>query len=323
MKFIRTLLGDIDPDKLGITYSHEHIVCTPPYWKEKGDVDYLLDDVKKSLAEIKLFKNQGGDSIIDATVVDYGREVTAVAEISKASGVQVVGTTGFNKSFLWSAKIPGKKETFGAWIERSSINELCDYMVNEVESGLDGTDYKAGQIKFGTGYNSISALEIKTIKAAVLAHNITKAPVHAHLEAGTMALEQIEILKEEGFDLHNISFGHMDRNPDPYIHKKVAKTGAFICFDGLGKVKYHPDSLVIELIFSLVRNGFQKQILVSGDTARRSYYKSYTEALGLPFILKSWRPRLIEEANEQGFNGEELAKDIFINNPKNCFSFNK
>jgi phosphotriesterase-related protein len=321
MKFIRTLLGDIEPEKLGVTYSHEHIVCNPPYWKEKGDVDYLLDDVDKSLAEVKLFKNEGGESIIDATVIDYGREVGSVAEISKISGVNIVGTTGFNKSFLWSARMPGKNETFGAWIERSSINDLRDYMVNEIEGGLDGTEFKAGQIKFGTGYNSITSLEIKTIKAAVLAYKITSAPVHAHLEAGTMALEQIEILKDEGFDLHNISFGHMDRNPDPYIHKKVAQTGAFICFDGLGKVKYHPDSLVIDLIFSLVKNGFQKQILVSGDTARRSYYKSYSEAIGLPFILKSWRPRLIDESNQHGFDGEELVKDIFINNPKNCFSF--
>lgn len=321
MEYIRTLLGDIEPKKLGVTYSHEHIVCIPPYWKEKGDVDYLLDDVNKSLAEIKLFKNEGGESIIDATVIDYGREVASVAEISKVSGVNIVGTTGFNKSFLWSAKMPGKNETFGAWIENSSINDLRDYMVNEIEYGLDSTEFKAGQIKFGTGYNSITSLEIKTIKAAVQAHRITKAPVHAHLEAGTMAIEQIEILKAEGFDMHNISFGHMDRNPDPYIHKKVAQTGAFICFDGLGKVKYHPDSLVIDLIFSLVKNGFQKQILVSGDTARRSYYKSYSEAIGLPFILKSWRPRLIEESNQQGIDGEALVKDIFINNPKNCFSF--
>ncbi len=317
MGFIRTLLGDIEPEKLGVTYSHEHIVCNPPYWKEKGDVDYLLDDVNKSLTEVNLFKSAGGDSIIDATVIDYGRETKAVAEISKKSGVHIVGTTGFNKSFLWGAKIPGRSEIFSTWIERSSIEELRDYFINEIENGLDGTTYKAGQIKFGTGYNSITSLELKTIKAAILAHQITKAPVHAHLERGSMALEQCEILKEEGFDLQNISFGHMDLNPDPYIHKKVAQTGAYVCFDGIGKVKYHPDSLVIELILSLVKHGFQKQILASGDTARRSYYHSYSEARGLPYILKSWRPRLIEEANLRGYAGEDLAKDIFVNNPSN------
>ena len=35
MAFIRTLTGDIKPEELGFTYSHEHIICIPPYWKEE------------------------------------------------------------------------------------------------------------------------------------------------------------------------------------------------------------------------------------------------------------------------------------------------
>ena len=31
MPFIRTMLGDIKPEQLGFTYSHEHIVCRPRY----------------------------------------------------------------------------------------------------------------------------------------------------------------------------------------------------------------------------------------------------------------------------------------------------
>lgn len=35
---------------------------------------------------------------------------------------------------------------------------------------MQGTGVRAGQVKFGTGYNSISPLEIKTIRAACGAH---------------------------------------------------------------------------------------------------------------------------------------------------------
>ena len=45
MAYIRTVMGDISPDKLGITYSHEHIFCKPPYWKERNEEDFLLDDL--------------------------------------------------------------------------------------------------------------------------------------------------------------------------------------------------------------------------------------------------------------------------------------
>ncbi|MCK9911467.1 phosphotriesterase-related protein, partial [Microbacteriaceae bacterium K1510] len=82
-------------------------------------------------------------------------------------------------------------------------------------------------MKFGTGYNRITPLEEKTLRAVARAHHETKAPVHSHTEAGTMALEQIELLRSENVDLRNVSFGHMDRNPDPYYHEQVARTGAY------------------------------------------------------------------------------------------------
>ena len=33
--------------------------------------------------------------------------------------------------------------------------------------------------------------------------------------------------------------------------------------------------------------------------------------------------RLIEEAEEAGFDGKQLVEDIFINNPRECFTFKK
>ena len=86
-------------------------------------------------------------------------------------------------------------------------------------------------------------------------------------------------------------------------------------------MKYNPESVRIDCILQLAKDGFQKQILVSGDTARKSYYYSYTYALGLPYIIKGWVPRLIEEADAAGLDGEQLVEDIFINNPRECFTF--
>lgn len=323
MGFIRTMLGDIAPEDLGFTYSHEHIVCRPPHWAERGEQDLLLDDPAKSQNEVALFKAAGGRSIVDATAVDYGRDPGAVRDIAKATGVQIIGTAGFNKGFLWDAKMPGENRTFAEWIDSTSVDDLARFVIDEVEHGMNGTDVRGGQVKFGTGYNSISPLEVKTIRAVCRAHLATGAPMHAHTEAGTMALEQIRYLREEGVDLHNISFGHMDRNPDPWMHRKVAETGAYLCFDGIAKVKYNPESVRIKCILDLAKAGHQKQLLVSGDTARRSYYYSYTYAVGLPYIKNTWMPRLIEEANEAGLDGQQLADDIFINNPRECFTFKK
>lgn len=330
MGWIRTLHGDINSNQLGFTYSHEHIVCRPAYWLERGQDDLLLDDKNKSQMDVMDFKRHGGQSIVDATAVDYGRDVEAVQQISRETGIHIVGTAGFNKSFLWNAKIKeelktviGQYTTYHEWIDETDISKLAEFVIREVEEGLEGTIYKAGQVKFGTGYNRISPLEEKTLRAVARAHHETKAPVHSHTEVGTMALEQIELLRSENVDLQNVSFGHMDRNPDPYYHLQVARTGAFLCFDGIAKIKYAPESTRIACILELVRNGHEDQILVSGDTARKSYYKHYDYGLGLEYIISKWVPRFIYEADRVGLDGERLIKKFFVDNPARCFSFKK
>jgi 5-phospho-D-xylono-1,4-lactonase len=324
MSFVRTMLGDISPDDMGFTYSHEHIVCRPQHWVDHNQEDLLLDDPEKSKEDVLLFKNAGGRTIVDATAYDYGRDVPAVKKISEETGVQIIATAGLNKGILWDSHIPENPNlTYGQWIDQSSVEELTDFIVNEVTVGIQGTDVKGGQIKFGTSYNSITPLEIKTIRAAARAHHLTKAPIHSHTETGTMAFEQIQVLKEEGVNLEYVSFGHMDRNPDPYYHLKIADTGAFLSFDGIGKVKYGPESMRIACILELVKHGYQKQILISGDTARKSYYYSYKYGPGLAFIIEKWIPRFIDEADKAGFSGKQLVEDFFINNPKKCFTFKK
>lgn len=330
MSFIRTLRGDIEPKDLGFTYSHEHIVCRPAYWVEKQADDLLLDDKDKSKQDVADFKQHGGKSIVDATAVDYGRDVKAVKEISEELDIHIVGTAGFNKSFLWDASISdrlkpiiGDYKTYSEWIDAASINDLTDFVVREVEEGLEGTLYKAGQVKFGTGYNRITPLEEKTLRAVARAHLETKAPLHSHTEAGTMGLEQIILLQSEGIDLSHMSFGHMDRNPDPYYHEQVASTGAYLSFDGVAKIKYAPESTRIDCILELVKKGYEDQILVSGDTARKSYYKHYDYGLGLEYIIAKWVPRFIDDANRQGFDGRALVDKFFVENPARCFTFNK
>lgn len=56
MAIIRTLNGDISANQLGVTYSHDHIYCIPPYWAERQDDDLLLDDPQASERELSDFR---------------------------------------------------------------------------------------------------------------------------------------------------------------------------------------------------------------------------------------------------------------------------
>ncbi len=322
MLFVRTLGGDIEPADLGVTYCHDHIFCTPPMWREKGEDDLLLDDFDASLAEVAAFKAAGGQAIYDATAIDYGRDAAAVRRISGATGVHIIATAGFNKSIMWPAKIPGSSRTFEAWIGEMSVADIRDLVVGEVMNGIGDTGLRCGVAKFGTGYNTINAHEEKVAVGVLAAHKETGVPLHSHTEHGTMALEQLAIVRREGIDPSRLTIAHLDRNPDRWLHLKVAETGAFLSFDGITRVKYYPESVRTACILDLVRRGHADQIMIGGDIARRSMFANYGKGgLGMGYILNGWRPRFVEEAGEAGFDGLALLERFFVANPKRAFAF--
>ena len=322
MSFVRTLTGDIAPAELGVTYAHDHLYCVPPFWKEKGDVDLIIDDIEASIKDVELFKSAGGQSIYDATALDYGRDPVALRTISERTGIRIIATAGFNKAVLWSAKMRGQNTTFRDWIASKSRAELRDHVVKELTVGMDGTELKGGVAKFGTGYNTIGEDDEKVMRAVLDAHKETSAPLHSHTELGTLILEQLAIVKQEGVDPSRLTIAHVDRNPDPWVHRKAADTGCFLCFDGISRIKYHPECVLIDCILKLVAKGHEKQILIGGDIARRTMYKNYGEGgLGLAYILESWLPRFVDEADEAGFNGRALIKTFMVDNPQRAFAF--
>lgn len=190
----------------------------------------------------------------------------------------------------------------------------------DVVTGEDGI--RCGVVKFGTGYNTISPLEEKVMVGVLAAHKDTGAPVHSHTELGTMALEQLDIVRREGVDPTRLTIAHLDRNPDPWMIRKVADSGAFMSFDGITRVKYYPESVRSELIIDLCRRGHAEQVMIGGDIARKSMFRHYGKGgLGMAFILEKWRSRFVEEAGEAGLDGEALLDLFFVKNPQKAFAF--
>jgi phosphotriesterase-related protein len=305
MRKIRTILGDIEPNKLGFTYTHEHLICSPPAWKLTQDPDLELSEVEKAIEELKRFYSFGGRSLVEGTTIDYGRDVEKLRTIAEQSPVHIIVTTGFNKSSYYPS-----------WIKEKTIDDLAELFVTEITRGIGNTSLKAGQIKVGSSYNIITKDEEKVTRAAARAQKITGAPIWVHTENGTMGLEQIKILREEGADLTKVAIGHSDRNPDPSYHLSILKTGAYISFDQIGKIKYHSDNLRVDLIKNVLAHGYEDRLLISGDMARKSYFTSYGGGPGFEFIINRFVNRLIEESFS-----ERVVYKIFIDNPANFLQF--
>lgn len=234
MAFIETVLGKIDPSNIGKTDAHDHLIrkggCrSHRQWKRLRPCPTRI----KALEELELFKQVGGNTLVEMTPIGSGRSIESLREISAKSGVNIIATTGFHKSEFYD------KSHF-LW--KYDTEQLAELLVADVCDGIDIYDYagpivkrsegRAGVIKAACSLQSITTVEKKELRAAAIASNITGAPVSLHLEKGTMALEAIDILLENGAKPNNIILGHIDRNPDYYYHEQIAKRGVFLIYDG-------------------------------------------------------------------------------------------
>ncbi len=294
---VRTVLGDIEPTLLGTTYSHEHLWTNPPATQKDRDLE--LTDYEASVSELWRFKRAGGDALVDATTLDYGRDASKLVQMSLETGVHVIATSGFNKHIY-----------FPKWVEALSIEEIAEKLIRDVTIGMDGTKAKAGFLKAGSWNQMIHPLEEKVTRSVARAQLETGAPIWLHTEAGTMGMEMLDILEDEGVDLTKVVVGHSDRNADPYFHLQLVRRGAYVQFDGSSKIKYYPDSIRVSLIKNLLENGFINHLLISGDMGRKTYLHAYGGGPGFEYILKKLIPRLLDE----GLTQKEIDT-IFIDNP--------
>src|SRR5215210_6269015 len=126
MTYIRTVLGDIEPADLGVTYAHEHLVIDGGRPVELAP-DFLLADVDRLAAELSSAHAAGLDAAVDMMPIDCGRNPDKLADLSRRSGVHVVASTGlhherFYRPAHWS---------FGATEE-----DLAERLVADIADGI-------------------------------------------------------------------------------------------------------------------------------------------------------------------------------------------
>lgn len=268
---IRTVLGDIAPAGLGFTLGHEHLVAHPPEFVT--DPDLRLEDEAEARDDLARFRAAGGGALVEMTTIDYGRDAPALQRLSSETGIHIVAATGFNKG-KFADRIS----------ERFSTERIAEWMTREVTTGMiaagledidalasdQRSTARAGLIKASSSLDGTTPDERRVFEAAIEANKATGAPISTHTERASFALEQIRILLDGGVPAGKILIGHLDFRPDIDFLTEVAQSGVYMGFDQFGKSRYLPDAKRLDLIEELAGRGFLKQLVLSGDMARRS-----------------------------------------------------
>ncbi|NLU07973.1 phosphotriesterase [uncultured Clostridium sp.] len=325
MKVIRTILGDISPEEMGITDSHDHLIRSGGF-EVANNPNSLLDDVPSAIKEFNDFVDAGGKTIVCMDPIGCGRNVKSMLKVAEAlkNRGHIVMTTGFHKGEFYDNRT--------SWLATVDIDKIVEMMVAEIQIGMDVHSYngpviertkaKAGVIKAGTGNLLISKLEQKALKVAAITQQETGCAISVHTDLGTMALETAKLLKSYGADPQKVILCHLQRNPDRYYYEEVLDEGVNLCFDGPNKVKYYTDSILAENIIWLVKKGYGRRILLGMDSGFRDAHSAYMARAGKANGVEYMLNRFVSLLKRIGIDRKSLD-DILKNNAARIFAIEK
>jgi phosphotriesterase-related protein len=190
-------------------------------------------------------------------------------------------------------------------------------MLTDLQKGMDSDPAKAGLIKAGASYQHISAAEERRLKAAAIASKETGVPILVHTEIGTFGHDIVDLLEREGVKPDRIILAHLDRNPDLELHREIAERGVWLEYDTPGRIKYRPDSQLLDLIEAMAHAGWSGAMLLGLDLGRRDYFRVYGGGPGLGYLMKTFAPRLRRRV------GEDVVSTILVANPARAFAMAK
>lgn len=287
MKKIITVLGDVLPGDLGVVMPHEHVVCD--IRRESGRIDNLLDDVELCCREVALYRTAGGSTLVDVTTEDIGRDPVALKAISAKTGVHLVTTTGYYSEVI-----------FPDYVRQVTVDQLAHHMIAEYRNGIGDTGVRPGIIgELASKQEHVTPLEERVLRAAARTHNETGLAITLHSGIGRPAPRQLAVLVSEGVSPDRVIVSHADlewhdemaRDLDYFL--PLLDQGCYLGFDTIGWEDFSPESARIERIVSLIEKGYERQLLLSSDLCRRSFYHRYG-GRGYDYVLRHFVPRLRE-----------------------------
>jgi phosphotriesterase-related protein len=251
MSTVNTVLGPIDTKDLGFTLMHEHVISQGSVAQNFPE---LFDDnfMNRIINGITEAKKNGVDTIVDATTFDLGRDVAALADISKRSGVNVIACSG------WWMDYP-------EYLAGNSPDLFADLFVREIEQGIAGTGIKAGILKSAADTGGITKTGEIMLRAVARAHRRTGIPIMLHSNAlEQVARQQLAILQDEGVDPNRVAVDHVNDSTDMVYLTWLLEQGCYLGMDrypGLG-LSAHDRT---ETMKRLIDAGWADRLLPSHD----------------------------------------------------------
>ena len=315
MSAVNTVLGPVDSADLGFTLSHEHITLgaagTAATYPGFQDMAAIADAATAALTEAY---SDGVRTIIDVTTLDLGRDVAVMQDVSRRSGVHVIGCTGNHLAvprIFWGAP----------------VDSVAALFIKEIEQGIEDTGVRAGIIKVASDRGGVTENEEIVLRAAARACNATGVRISTHTwSPDRVGEQQVRILKEEGVDLNLVYIGHSNDDTVVGYLTGLLDEGVWLGLDRYpgGRTPETPRwESRTEVVKQLIDAGWAHRLMLSHDHSTPVVQPSEElrrerEAFnpdGYLFITRNVLPRLLELGATQAD-----VDAIMVDNPRNFFT---
>jgi phosphotriesterase-related protein len=344
---VQTTLGVIEPDDLGITLMHEHLLTDVSVFFQEPEeataremahqlltlenlhwvrynfltnVDNLkFNDEELAVKEAMRFKLEGGCSIVEMSSIGLCRDPRGLARISRATGLNIIMGTGFYIGMSQKPEVQGMSE-----------NELVEIIVRDITAGADDTGIKAGLIGEVGCVAPVEGFEVKSLRASAIAQQETGAMINIHpSHRDNLVLENVRILKEAGANLNRVVVSHVDGwNFTMEVIQQLLDRGCCVEYDHFGFEGYYPpyhgyhlntptDETKIKAIMKLIEKGYIDQIVIGSDHCMKILLASYGGG-GYDHILRNAVPLM----RINGMTDDQIDT-LLVENPKKMLMFDK
>jgi phosphotriesterase-related protein len=309
MARVNGVLGAIDTSELGFTLMHEHILVANPAMR-KAFPGWLDRDahVAHATREVLAAKERGVRTLVDLTPINLGRDIGIIREVAERAEMQVIAATGF----YWTEE---------PWMQGWEADRLVEFLLPDLEDGIEGTDVKAGIIKCATDHLGVTDFNRKTLQVAARLHRATGVPISTHTSvAHRTGLAQQDVFEEEGVDLSRVVIGHCGDSEDVDHLEEILACGSFIGMDRFGVDVILPTPERVSAIAELCRRGHAGRMVLSHDACCHIdwFPKEMIRQMAPRWNFRHIPDDVIPALRKAGV-GEEQIRQMTVENPRRIF----
>ncbi len=330
---VQTVRGPIEPDTLGPTLMHEHLLCdlVPPRYNTDDGLEskitletsfeinygrvphrgkFRLDHLDCAIAELLDMRKVGGRAVVELTCGGLKPDPEGLRRIAEDADVHIVMGCGH---YVEEYQDPRNFER--------TVDDFAAEMVAQIFEGAWGTRVRAGIIGEIGCQAPWTALEKRVMRGAVLAQGETGAALNVHPgRHPNQPHEVVALVREAGGDVGRTIISHIDRtifDEDQLL--RLADCGCVIEYDFFGwESTYYPlarvdlpnDGMRLALIRTLIDHGHLSRIVISHDICTKTRLRRFG-GHGYGHIFANVVPLM----QSRGFTDNEI-RALLVDNPQ-------